>query len=209
MQFRGHSLPVHQSMIVSWAFTLSHFVSQICLRDFFRLLAIGMCHFLLVHHFGMAYLDGSKVTIQQKTCLASWRLQNGKRIRIICRWSLNASSHRWLANFLLASPLIKWTILCTAYTPKRSDCLYEFLSKLHHCSSQCLLNHQKHVGDFKWIVEESAKERTQKLLCETNLIHITVWIRPINSDWIDDNFVFLYVHIYFFPTVRIRYKVNV
>ena len=28
MQFRGHSLPVHQSMSVSWAFTLSHFVSQ-------------------------------------------------------------------------------------------------------------------------------------------------------------------------------------
>ena len=59
MQFRGHSLPVHQSMSVSWAFTLSYFVS-----DFFRLLAIGMCHFLPVHHFGMACLAGSKVKIQ-------------------------------------------------------------------------------------------------------------------------------------------------
>ena len=59
IQFRGHSLPVHQSMNVSWAFTLSHFVSQIRLRDFFRLLAIGMCHFLPVHHFGMAFLAGS------------------------------------------------------------------------------------------------------------------------------------------------------
>ena len=64
MQFIGHSLPVHQSMSVSWAFTLSHFVSQICLHDFFRLLAIGMCHFLPVHHFGMACLAGSKVNIQ-------------------------------------------------------------------------------------------------------------------------------------------------
>ena len=63
MQFRGHSLPVHQSMSVSWAFTLSHFVSQIRLRDFFRLLAIGMCHFLPVHHFGMACLAGPKVNI--------------------------------------------------------------------------------------------------------------------------------------------------
>ena len=63
MQFRGHSLPVHQSMSVSWAFTLSHFISQIRQRDFFRLLAIGMCHFLPVHHFGMAYLPGSKVNI--------------------------------------------------------------------------------------------------------------------------------------------------
>ena len=65
MQFRGHSLPVHQSMSVSWAFTLSHFVSQIHLRDLFRLLAIGMCHFLPVLHFGMACLAGSKVKIQQ------------------------------------------------------------------------------------------------------------------------------------------------
>ena len=65
MQFRGHSLPVHQSMSVSWAFTLSHFVSQIRLRVFFRLLAIGMYHFLLVHHFGMACLAGSEVNIQQ------------------------------------------------------------------------------------------------------------------------------------------------
>ena len=35
MQFRGHSLPVHQSMSVPWDFTLPHFVSQARLRDFF------------------------------------------------------------------------------------------------------------------------------------------------------------------------------
>ena len=63
MQFRGYSLPVHQSMSVSWAFTLSHFISQIRLRDFFRLLAIGMCHFLPVHYFGMACLPEPKVNI--------------------------------------------------------------------------------------------------------------------------------------------------
>ena len=72
MQFRGHSLPVHQSMSVSWAFTLSHFVCQIRLRDFFRLLAIGMCHFLPVHHFGMACSAGSKVKIQQSAPLTEW-----------------------------------------------------------------------------------------------------------------------------------------
>ena len=64
MQFRGYSLPVHQSMSVSWAFTLSHFISQIHLRGFCRLLAIGMCHFLPVHHFEMACLAGSNVNIQ-------------------------------------------------------------------------------------------------------------------------------------------------
>ena len=44
-------------------FTLSHFISQIRPRDLFRLLAIGMCHFLPVHHFGMACLPGPKVHI--------------------------------------------------------------------------------------------------------------------------------------------------
>ena len=34
------------------------------LCKFFQLLAIGMCHFLPVHHFGMACLAGSKVKIQ-------------------------------------------------------------------------------------------------------------------------------------------------
>ena len=63
IQFWGHSLPVHQSMSVSWAFTLSHFISQIRPRDLFRLLAIGMCHFLPVHHFGMVCLPGPKANI--------------------------------------------------------------------------------------------------------------------------------------------------
>ena len=46
-------------------FTLSHFISQIHPRDLFRLLAIGMCHFLPVHHFVMACLLGPRVKIQQ------------------------------------------------------------------------------------------------------------------------------------------------
>ena len=45
-------------------FTLSHFISQIHPRDLFRLLAIGMCHFLPVHHFVMPCLLGPKVKIQ-------------------------------------------------------------------------------------------------------------------------------------------------
>ena len=53
-----------------------YFVSQIRLRDFFRLLAIGMCHFLLVHHFKMACFAGSKVNIQQKALV-----QNGNMPR--------------------------------------------------------------------------------------------------------------------------------
>ena len=64
IQFRGNSLPVHQSMSVSWAFTLSYFISQIRPHDLFRSLATRMCHFLPVHHFGMAWLPGPKVKIQ-------------------------------------------------------------------------------------------------------------------------------------------------
>ena len=50
-------------------FTLSHFISQIHPRDLFRLLAIGMCHFLPVHHFVMACLLGPKVKIQHNRCI--------------------------------------------------------------------------------------------------------------------------------------------
>ena len=42
MQFTGHSLPVHHW---SGTFTLSHIISRAHLCDFFRLLAIGICHF--------------------------------------------------------------------------------------------------------------------------------------------------------------------
>ena len=65
MQFRGHSLPVYQSMRVSWEFfTLSHFISQFPPTQFPLITAIRMCHFLPVHHLGMAFLAGSKVKIQ-------------------------------------------------------------------------------------------------------------------------------------------------
>ena len=45
MQFTGHSLPVHQSMIVPRDFTLSHIVSQSPPTRFLPITAIGMCHF--------------------------------------------------------------------------------------------------------------------------------------------------------------------
>ena len=51
IQFRGHSLPARQSMRISRDFfSLSHFVSQFPPTRFPLLTAIGMCHFLPVHH---------------------------------------------------------------------------------------------------------------------------------------------------------------
>ena len=65
MQFTGHSLPVRQSMSVPWEFfTSSHFISQFPPTRFPLITAIRMCHFLPVHHFGMAFLAGSKAKIQ-------------------------------------------------------------------------------------------------------------------------------------------------
>ena len=66
MQFTGHPLPVHQSMSVPWEFfTSSHFISQFPPTPFPLITAIRMCHFLPVHHLGMAFLAGSTVKIQQ------------------------------------------------------------------------------------------------------------------------------------------------
>ena len=66
MQFTGHSLPVHQSMSVPWEFfTSSHFISQFPPTRFLLITGIRTCHFLPVHHLGMAFLAGSKVNIQQ------------------------------------------------------------------------------------------------------------------------------------------------
>ena len=54
MQFTGHSLSVHHSEVgPSPCPILSALIRP---RDLFRLLAIGMCHFLPVHHLGIAFL---------------------------------------------------------------------------------------------------------------------------------------------------------
>ena len=65
MQFTGHSLPVHQSTSVPWVFYLVPFFQRSPPTRFLLITAIGMCHFLPVHHFGMACLAGSMVNIQQ------------------------------------------------------------------------------------------------------------------------------------------------
>ena len=61
MQFRGHCLLVRQSMRVSWDFfSLSHFVSQFPPTRFPLLTAIGMCHFLPVHHLECRFWPGQR-----------------------------------------------------------------------------------------------------------------------------------------------------
>ena len=85
-------------------FTLSHFISQIHPRDLFRLLAIGMCHFLPVHHFVMASLLGPKVKIQHL-----W-LKEGNKVTVVWRYGLE-----WLAKQLLnhskSMNKLNWSVL--------------------------------------------------------------------------------------------------
>ena len=62
---------VHSSLssgasLWSGTFTMSHIISRAHLHNFFRLLAIGMCHFLPVHHLGIAFLgrvEGQNITL--------------------------------------------------------------------------------------------------------------------------------------------------
>ena len=65
MQFRGHSLPVRQSIRVSWDFffTSSHLISQFPPTQFPLISAIRMCHFLPVHHLEWHFWPGQKVKI--------------------------------------------------------------------------------------------------------------------------------------------------
>ena len=62
MQFTGHSLPVRLSMSVPWEFfTSSHFISQFPPTRFPVITAIGMFHFLPVHHLEWHFWPGQKV----------------------------------------------------------------------------------------------------------------------------------------------------
>ena len=66
MQFRGHSLPVHHSVVYHGNFfSSSHFISQFPPTRFPLLTAIGMCHFLPVHHLEWHFWPGQKVKTQQ------------------------------------------------------------------------------------------------------------------------------------------------
>ena len=61
MQFTGHSLPVHH---LSGTFTLSHIISRAHLRNFFRLLAIGMFHIRYLRN-GRCDHHRAEITIMQ------------------------------------------------------------------------------------------------------------------------------------------------
>ena len=71
---RNNSHAVHRSLSSGasvYDCTMGFYIVPYCqpspLTRFLPITAIGMCHFLPVHHFGMACLAGSKVNIQHNT----------------------------------------------------------------------------------------------------------------------------------------------
>ena len=83
MQFRGHSLPVHHSVSGTAGPSPCPILSALIRpRDLFRLLAIGMCHFLPVHHLGIAFWAGSKVKTLQLSlyCLSLLLIYGTKKV---------------------------------------------------------------------------------------------------------------------------------
>ena len=66
MQFRGYSLPVHHCSGTMGPSPCPISLALIRPRDLFRLLAIGMCHFLPVYHLGIIFLgrvEGQNITV--------------------------------------------------------------------------------------------------------------------------------------------------
>ena len=64
LQFGGHSLPVHHSVVYHGNFfSSSHFISQFPPTRFPLITAIRMCHYLPVHHLEWHFWPGQKVKI--------------------------------------------------------------------------------------------------------------------------------------------------
>ena len=72
MQFRGYSLPVHDCNGTTGPSPCPISYALIRPRDLFRLLAVGMCHFLPVYYLGIVFLgrvEGQNITLVGTTTL--------------------------------------------------------------------------------------------------------------------------------------------
>ena len=99
-QFTGHSLPVHQSTSVPWDFYLVPFFQPSPPMQFLPITAIGMCHFLPVHHFGMACLAVSKVNIQYLIIYISIYIYISFIIIIYVVYLLESVTHFKISKFI-------------------------------------------------------------------------------------------------------------
>ena len=87
MQFRGDSLPVHHCCGTVGPSPCPILQAFIRPHDLFRLLAIGMCHFLPVHNLGIAFLsrvEGQNIT--SASIMINFRLNEILKINQIIGW---------------------------------------------------------------------------------------------------------------------------
>ena len=124
MQCTSHSLPVHHW---SGTFTLSHIISWAHLRDFFRLLAIGLCH---MRYFRNCRCDHhrAEITIMQfiGQSLPAHHFFYGT-VRIFTLWAKLYFTQTYrltikTKNYVLTG--LKWTGECTRFLQMGLDILY-------------------------------------------------------------------------------------
>ena len=120
MQFRGYSLPVHHCSGTVGPSPCPLLQALIRPRDLFRLLAIGMCHFLPVHRLGIVFLgrvEGQNITqlilfTITKSCniRVKWRSWQKELSRQVMFWQL--PMQRTIGMLYLEQLL--FTAVCTA-----------------------------------------------------------------------------------------------
>ena len=95
IQFTGHSLPVRQSMRVSWDFfSSSHFISQFPPTRFPLITATRKCHFLPAHHL-------------------EWHFGPGRRSKYnTYKWCTPVDSFRWTSKGRTTSSNLHTAALC-------------------------------------------------------------------------------------------------
>ena len=142
MQFRGHSLPVHHSVVYHGnSFCSSHFISQFPPTRFPLITAIRICLFLPVHHLGMAFLAGSKgqnITISDGFILDFERGTSPEVSRTLL--SILADLNNavvWIVSFRppVSLPILRWLYqACQLHLlPPSLSCsiVIHFLSKVY------------------------------------------------------------------------------
>ena len=115
-------------------FISSHFISQFPPTRFPLIIAIRMCHFLPVHHLGMAFLAGSKAKIQQMYIELVWRRYEAtfKLRSVIPLFEINEMTEYPRKRRQPTSIGITWHIQVFS-TQSTRRVLYRF--SLHSCAS--------------------------------------------------------------------------
>ena len=160
-------------------FTLSHFICQIHPRDLFRLLAIGMCHFLPVHHFVMACLLGPKVKIQHVRLWSEIRLHV---LRLRCQGMFRFLDHSSLNTI---SYCCSWRLICKINKINGVD---RFENRIPYW--KCLLWIRERVSQKEWRLQIFV------LICINNIDTCSCVCRRTVFMSVFTDVLYIYIYIY-------------